>query len=67
MNLGVKFDQEAFPLEAQLADLGPVEGVYPRVSLQRTHRYYTVLLPEEEHLILSNINYEKNIKVLQNE
>lgn len=28
MNLCVEFDQEAFPLEAQFANLGPVKGIY---------------------------------------
>lgn len=28
MNLWVELDQEPFPLEAQFADLGPVEGIY---------------------------------------
>lgn len=33
MNLWVEFDQEAFSLEAQFADLGPVEGIYFGVAL----------------------------------
>lgn len=34
VNLRVEFDQEAFSLEAQLANLGPVEGVYFCVALE---------------------------------
>lgn len=34
MNLRVELDQEAFPFEAQLANLGPVEGVYFCVALE---------------------------------
>lgn len=33
MDLWVEFDQKAFPLEAQFANLGPVEGIYFCVSL----------------------------------
>lgn len=29
-----QLDEEPLPLEAQLAHFGPVEGVYPRVTLQ---------------------------------
>lgn len=32
-SLSVEFDQEMFPLEAQLSDLGPAEGIDLCVSL----------------------------------
>lgn len=34
MNLWVELDQEAFSFEAQLANLGPVEGIYFCVALE---------------------------------
>lgn len=33
MNLWVELDQEPFSLEAQFANLGPIEGIYFCVSL----------------------------------
>lgn len=33
MNLGVELDQEPFSLEAQFANLGPIEGIYFCVAL----------------------------------
>lgn len=43
MDLWVELDQEPLPLEAQLADLGPVEGVDFCITLGRchTHRFRT--------------------------
>lgn len=38
MNLWVELDQEAFSFEAQLANLGPVEGVYFCVALEEETR-----------------------------
>ena len=35
VQVGSQLDEEAFPLEAQLAYFGPVEGVDPRVSLHQ--------------------------------
>lgn len=35
MNLWVELDQEALPLEAQFANLGPVEGIDFCVTLVR--------------------------------
>lgn len=34
MNLWVELDQETFSFEAQLANLGPVEGIYFGVALE---------------------------------
>lgn len=34
-NVGMEFDQEMLPLEAQFANFGPVEGVNLRIALQR--------------------------------
>lgn len=34
MNLWVELDQEPFSLEAQFANLGPIEGIYFCVSLK---------------------------------
>lgn len=33
MNLWMEFDQEPFSLEAQFANLGPIEGIYFCVAL----------------------------------
>lgn len=38
MNLRVELNQEAFSFEAQLANLGPVEGVYFCVALKEERR-----------------------------
>lgn len=38
MNLWVELDQEAFSFEAQLANLGPVKGVYFCVALEEETR-----------------------------
>lgn len=38
VNLRVELDQEAFSFEAQLANLGPVEGVYFCVALEEERR-----------------------------
>ena len=42
MNLWVELDQESFSLEAQLANLRPVEGVYFGVALRE------VKLPDKQ-------------------
>lgn len=38
MNLWVEFDQETFSLEAQFANLGPIEGIYFGVALREKGR-----------------------------
>jgi len=55
VNLGVEFDQEPFPLEAQLANLGPVEGIDLGVSLQKN-----TLLLEKYYDIKKHITYHRN-------